>query len=66
MAQCSQWMLGAARYTYVAFLLDGNAPVAGTELPGYPPRRRILLANCPLERKCVNSQVAPCNAVPSG
>ena len=24
------------------------------------------LANCPLERKCVNSQVAPCNAVPSG
>ena len=26
-------------------------------------RRRILLANCP---QCVNSQVMPCNAVPSG
>ena len=29
-------------------------------------RRRILLANCPQEAECVNSQVMPCNAVPSG
>ena len=29
-------------------------------------RRRILLANCPQEAECVNSQVIPCNAVPSG
>ena len=29
-------------------------------------RRRILLANCPQEAECVNSQVMPCNTVPSG
>ena len=29
-------------------------------------RRRILLANCPQEAECVNSQVMPCIAVPSG
>ena len=29
-------------------------------------RRRILLANCPQEAEYVNSQVTPCNAVPSG
>ena len=29
-------------------------------------RRRILRANCPQEAECVNSQVMPCNAVPSG
>ena len=28
--------------------------------------RRILLANCLQEAECVNSQVTPCNAVPSG
>ena len=31
-----------------------------------PSRRKILLANCPQEAECVNSQVTPCNAVPSG
>ena len=31
-----------------------------------PSKRRILLANCPQEAECVNSQVMPCNAVPSG
>ena len=29
-------------------------------------RRRILLANCLQEAECVNSQVMPCNTVPSG
>ena len=29
-------------------------------------RRRILLANCPQEAECVNSQVMPSNTVPSG
>ena len=29
-------------------------------------RRRILLANCPQEAECVNSQVMPRNTVPSG
>ena len=29
-------------------------------------RRRLLLANCLQEAECVNSQVMPCNAVPSG
>ena len=29
-------------------------------------RRTILLANCPQEAECVNSQLMPCNAVPSG
>jgi len=27
---------------------------------------RILLANCSQEAECVNSQVMPCNTVPSG
>ena len=31
-----------------------------------PKRRRLLLANCLQEAECVNSQVTPCNAVPSG
>ena len=29
-------ILVAARHTHVAWL-DGNAPIARTELPGYPP-----------------------------
>ena len=30
-------LLVAARHTHTWCGLDGDAPVAGTELPGYPP-----------------------------
>ena len=39
---------------------------AGTELPGYPPLSEKNITGCPHKEETVNSQVAPCNTVPSG
>jgi len=49
----SSWMLVAAM-------------LACVETESGTSRSRILLANCPYEAGTVNSQVLPCNAVPSG
>ena len=59
-------ILVAARHTHVVWF--GEMPrFLGLSYQVILPstRRRILLANCPHEAKCVNSQVSPCNAVPS-
>ena len=41
-------------------------PVTGLSYQVILVQSRILLANCPCEAGAVNSQVSPCNAVPSG
>ena len=54
-------ILVVAKLIIIRALLDGNAPIAETDLTYQIillTWRRVLLANCPHEAECVNIQVA--------
>ena len=65
----SDWkqLLVAARHTHVAWF-GWKCPNCWDCYPVILPskRRIILLANCLQEAECVNSQITPCNTIPSG
>ena len=58
-------LLVAARHTPRGVVWMEMPKLLGLSYQVILPSKRVL-ANCPQEAECVNSQVMPCNTVPSG